>query len=1296
LEEKMDFAQLHVHTTFSALDGLGLCSQYAEMAKDLGFKYLGITDHGVIDGLIKFQKACLKYDIRPILGSELYIVPDINEKNKSRGHICVWAKNQTGFENLTKILSYSNEFGFYYKPRVDFEYFLNHCEGLVVSTACLISFANVFKNDGVNFLGDLYDSIGQDLYAEVMPHNMEKQRAWNKKVIRLAKRFGIKIIATNDVHYPKRRDYKAQDVLLAIQRKTTMDDKDRFKFTVTDLYLKTDREMRRAFKKNNHPFEKSFLTNTIEICEKCSGYTIPKRDISLPRVPGVPINPNKAKVFLWNLCAKGFEEKFQKNIKHDREYHLRLKREYDLIIKKKFERYFLMVWELVNWCKQNDILIGPGRGSCGGSLMAYLLGITAVDPIKHNLIFDRFINEDRIDYPDIDIDFEDRKRHLIRQHLESIYGSDKIAGVSSFNRMKARAVVKDVGRAFGVHWTETDIFTKLIDDNSEDNNPIDTAIETYDECYKYANKNPEVIKFAKQLEGQNRGYGTHAAALIVSKEPINKSGRCSLRYQDGLPIVNWEKDDTEYVGLMKLDVLGLKLLSIFSETLSLIEKNFNRKIELEKLPLDDKKIFEDINDGKTAGAFQFNTYAMTALTKEMGVENFSHMVSAIALVRPGPLESGTTAEYIERKRGKKWKPLHEVYERITKDTYGLVIYQESVMRIISEMAGLPYSVADKIRKIIGKKRDIKEFEQYKNMFIHGCKKTGYFSPTEAKKFWSGLEKWSRYGFNMCTSGDTIVTITTNNIGIKTSKISLEELYYIWWKSRKQQRYIRILCLNGNEIKPGKIKNIFYNGKKIVFKIKTKSGKEIKATATHRFLTNNGYQEVHKLEKIINKLIVKNNGRIEQDEIVSIKYAGIEKTYDLEMNTREHNFFANDIVSHNSHSVEYSILGYWSLWLKHYYPVEFICASLSYGAENKKKEMIKEAYKLGLQIMLPKVGRSDAFRWKAIEGRLFIPFIEVKGIGDKKAIEAAAGQPKNSTAIGKKKDIRKFFTKEKEKEKASVSRIEGKFGELLNLIGAYEEGNPKITKEIRDLFKFGISADPKIEYKNLCGIFGGCLEENEINKAVSADKNLLKELSNNKILNRIKTPKTDWIKITNEISKCDKCQLIEQCKAPVAPSPGIFNVLILDEAPGPSEDKDRIGLVGRPGELIWKKLKPFPRRNFFVSSIVKCFPKTTKKPNIDQIETCSNSHLKKELETIKPIIILALGNCGLQFFKNQKSGITQFSGKAEWSEKYKAWIVYCINPAATLHNKDNKVFFDAGIKKFKEIIRALGMKGSKRY
>ena len=1119
----MNFCHLHLHSEYSVLDGVGTVDVYAKRASELGFKYLALTDHGNMNGLIGFQKTCDKYNISPVLGCEAYIVPDATiKKDKKRGHILLLVKNQKGFNNLCRLLTYANLEGFYYRPRIDYKMLLKHCEGLVISTACCGSFLTKCEG-GINFFNDLLDEIGDDLYCEIMPHQMDQQVEINKLNVRLAKISGCKIIATNDCHYINRNEWKAQEVLLAIQTKAKWSDPKRWKFDIKGLHLRTVNEMIRALKKVGF-YKKQYLLNTIEVAEKCSDFRIPKRDVHLPRVRGFPL---KEKEFLWNLCLEGYKDRFKKSISCS--YYARLEEEYNLIVQKKFTRYFLIVHELVNWCKQNDIFVGCGRGSASGSLISFLLGITAIDPIQHNLLFSRFINKDRIDYPDIDIDFEHDKRHLIKQHLETMYGSSHIANVSSFNRMKARAVIKDVSRVFDVPFDEVNSLTNLIEDNDE-HTGIQDAIDNHQEGESFNKRYPEVVKIAKGLEGQIRAYSAHAAALIVSKEPLEQSERCNLLRRKDVLLINWEKDNAEYVGLMKLDALGLKLLSIFSETVKLIKENYNQTIDLDKINIEDKAVLKEINVGNTVGLFQLGTPATTNLIEEMGIKKFNDLRDAVALVRPGIKNSGMTAEYIRRKHGGSWERKHEMYEEITKDTYGVIVFQEQVMMVINKIAGLPYSTADKIRKIIGKKRDRKEFMPYKKKFIEGCLKQKTLSRIEAKEFWNGLEEHSRYSFNL------------------------------------------------------------------------------------------------------------------------------------------------------SHSVSYALLGYQSAWLKKYYSTEFICASLTCGAKNKKPLLIDEAYRLGLTLILPKVGVSDAVRWVAKDNRLYVPFVETHGIGPAKASKAA-------NMVNTSGNIKKFFIKEKCEmdSRRNIVRHTGSLGNLLTEIGAYDlSDNAQVTDKVKSRFDFRIVADSISNYKKLFNFFDNKIHLDRLDKVLTGDSRELKKISK-RVIKKISFQGHE------NLIECTACELREECRMPVVPSFGKYNIIIAGEAPGSREDEEGIGFYedAPAGKLLWKVIngRGYKREDFHITNVNKCFPKISRKPNAKQIKICGR-FLKKEIEDIQPAIILAFGNTSLQFFIGQKSGITNMSGKVMWNEEYGAWVVYCLHPAATLYTPENKVYFKKGMKSFFRLLRVL--------
>lgn len=459
----MDFCHLHVHNEYSLLDGFGTAENYAAKAAELGFGYLALTNHGNVDGVLKFQNACLKYGIKPIIGCEFYLVQDLAIKNKGelRAHAIVLVKNDVGWTNMLKMLTVASTEGYYYRPRIDPKILLESLDGLVVMTACTASFLRI--DWGMGLFEDLADAIPEDLFLEIMPHQMKEQMELNKRCLELQKRYDIPLVATNDCHYIGREDEKSQEVLLAIQGRNKWKDPKRFRFTIGGLYLRSAEEMEKAFSEQNC-IERSIyckaMRSTMMVVKRCADFVVQPLSVQLPVVPN--FEGIKDEDALRELCAKGYQEKIVAERKDSSVYRDRLEEEINSIIDLGFARYFLIVWELIDWCSRNDVMVGPGRGSVGGCLVAYLLGITMVDPIKYKLVFTRFISPARIDLPDIDMDFEDSKRHLVRKHLEDIYGEHHVAAVSTFSTMKGRGAVRDVSRVFDIPLVDVDKAAKAI------------------------------------------------------------------------------------------------------------------------------------------------------------------------------------------------------------------------------------------------------------------------------------------------------------------------------------------------------------------------------------------------------------------------------------------------------------------------------------------------------------------------------------------------------------------------------------------------------------------------------------------------------------------------------------------------------------------------------------------------------------------------------------------------------------------------------------------------------------------
>lgn len=1062
------FCHLHVHNEYSFLDGYGTAEQYVKRAKQLEFKYLALTNHANIDGLIKFQQACDKENIEPVLGCELYIVDDMKQhsRDEKRGHIVLLVKDEGGWHALCRLLTKANLEGFYKKARIDFDTLLDEdLSGLVITTACIASF--IAMKNGNTALQNLREK--SDVYLEVMPHYIGEQKIVNNACLSLSRQHKLSLVATNDCHYVLKEDRKIHEVLLAIQTKAKWNDPKRWKFQLKGLYMKTADEMIKAFRKQGCLSAKEYLMamkNTTRIARKCCKFRIPKQEILLPKL--------KIEKTLRQLCTEGYKSK---NITNN-EYIHRANEELKLIESKKFESYFLIVWELVNWCKSNKIMIGAGRGSVNSSLVAYLLGITSVDPIKYNLLFSRFISKDRIDMPDIDMDFEDTKRDSVRDHLEEIYGSNNVAGVSTFMRMKGRAVIRDVARVFDVPYLDVDEFAKVMSSPDAEDKLVEKFSEITNEGKRFKRKYPKVVNFAIQLEGQIRGAGQHAAAVVISSDDLTKGTRGNLCKRKDVIMSNWNMEDNEYVGLIKLDILGLNTLSVLNEAKRLVDEEYKKSLDFEKIPLDDKKVLDELTEGNTVGIFQLFTWASTELCKRMGINCFEDIVAALALIRPGATDSGMTEDYIRRKHGAKWKHKNRIYENITKDTFGTVIYQEQVMKIIHEMAGLDYSMADKIRKVIGKKRNPKEFKRYKKSFIKGCLKQKTFSEDEAQKFWKGLLTWANYGFN------------------------------------------------------------------------------------------------------------------------------------------------------RAHAVAYAMMAYWTAWVKITYPTQFMCASLTYGSDKKKDELVEEAKRFGLVLMPPKIGISYAKRW-GTDGKhkLYIPFIEIKGVGEKMAEKCVSSFKK------KQLKNRGFFDIEEDIKKTKLEKI-------LYDIKAFDKNIIDIKHDY--YFSFNIEKSP------------------------SFDSIIIKKGS-----------------FCNErIIECKKCNLIDECRSPVLPSSGKFNVMIIGESPGKREDERGKGFVGKAGQLLWRELDRYSyHRSFFhVSNAVRCYPSKMKTPQKENIEACHH-WLEEEIRELKCQLILSLGNIPLESLTERKGGIMKLNGTMGWNPKCKAWICYSIHPASVLRNSDNETMFKEAIKFF---------------
>lgn len=742
----MKFTHLHVHTHYSLLDGLPKIDDLLNYVKNLGMDSVAITDHGVMYGVIEFYQKAKKAGIKPIIGEEFYIAKEEMEQKRpnidnEKYHLILLAKNFTGYQNLVKLTTKAWLEGFYYKPRIDEKTLKEHSEGLICLSACLQGkiprLVLAGKLEEAEKLALKYQEIfGKDnFYLELQhhPHIPEQQKA-NNALILLSKKLNIPLVATNDVHYLKKDDAEAQDILMLVNTGADPNDPERLTMSSDDFSLKSPEEMMKDFESTPDS-----ITNTQKIVDSCNlEIDLYKTNLPYFKVP----NGKTPDEYLKELCLEGLKKRNLANIKKAKE---RLEYELSVIKQTGFASYFLIVADFVNWAKNNGIVVGPGRGSASGSLVSYLLNITDIDPLKYNLLFERFLNPERAaGLPDIDLDFADARRDEVIDYVAKKYGRNNVSQIITFGTMAARQVIRDVGRALGYNYTYCDRIAKMIPLFATLEQTINQVSE-FKQIYHTDPKAKKMIDIGKKLEGVARHASTHACGVVISNTPL--SDLIPLQHasqNDQTVITQYDMYGIESLGLLKMDFLGLKNLTIIEDTLKLIKKFHNVEIDISRLPLDDEKTYQLLQEGKTTGLFQLESEGFKRYLKELKPNEFEDIIAMVALYRPGPIEF--IPEYIARKHGKKKiKYLHPKLEPILKDTYGICIYQEQLMQIAQQLAGFTLGEADVLRKAVGKK--IKSLlEEQKEKLINGMVKNGIPQKT-AIEIWNWVLPFARYGFN---------------------------------------------------------------------------------------------------------------------------------------------------------------------------------------------------------------------------------------------------------------------------------------------------------------------------------------------------------------------------------------------------------------------------------------------------------------------------------------------------------------------------------------------------------------------
>jgi DNA polymerase-3 subunit alpha len=743
----MKFTHLHVHSHYSLLDGLPKIDELLDYVKELGMDSVALTDHGVMYGAVEFYKKAKAKGIKPIIGCEVYCAFERMQDKRPgidnpRYHLILLAKNETGYKNLVQLVTKANLEGYYYKPRIDEEALKEHAEGLIGMSACLqgriprLLLSN--KEDEAEALAKKYENLfGKgNFYLELQPHQkIPEQLKLNEKLKALAKKTGIPLVATNDIHYLRKDDAEAQDILMLINTGADINDPERLSMTQDDFSMLSPEEMAEAFKDVPEAIE-----NTQKIAEACNF----NMELGKTKLPVFPLPEGKtAEQFLEDLCYSGLTTRYGE--KPDPKVIERLKYELSVIGKTGFAGYFLIVQDFVNWAKQNRIVVGPGRGSAGGSLVAYLSGITNVDPLKHNLLFERFLNPERISMPDIDMDFADRRRDEVIKYVADKYGQDHVAQIITFGTMAARAVIRDVGRALQYTYSYCDQLAKMIPMGMD----LAETLEKVDEFKEKYENDPQakrLIDLGKKLEGVARHASTHACGVVISALPLSESVPVQRpkEMEEGI-LTQFEGHSIEDLGLLKMDFLGLKNLTIIEDTLARIYVlHDNLKIDLDRIPDNDQKAFQLLQQALTTSVFQLESDGMKRYLKELVPSTFEDITAMVALYRPGPMQF--IPDYIARKHGNQTiSYLHPKLESILKDTFGICIYQEQLMKIAQEVCGFTLGEADVLRKAVGKK--IKELlDAQETKFVSGAVKNGA-SEKVAKELWQWILPFASYGFN---------------------------------------------------------------------------------------------------------------------------------------------------------------------------------------------------------------------------------------------------------------------------------------------------------------------------------------------------------------------------------------------------------------------------------------------------------------------------------------------------------------------------------------------------------------------
>jgi DNA polymerase-3 subunit alpha len=741
------FVHLHLHTEYSLLDGAVRMKQLMEKAAEMKMPAVAITDHGNLFGAIDFYQEATAAGIKPIIGVEAYMAPGSvrdrpNSMRDAANHFTLLARNETGYKNLVRLMSIAHLEGMHYKPRIDKELLAAHAEGLIGLSGCLKGEINMaLQSDNLakarESAATFRDILGaENFFIELHDHGIEAQRKCNRALPGLAKEFGLGLVAANDVHFLERSHHEAHDVMICIGTGKMVQDEKRMRY-VPELYFKSAEEMRAIF--GDYP---ESLSNTIAIAERCNL----KLDFGTSKFPEYPPPEGKTRrQYLRELCEAGMQKRFGERGRSDPELRARLTKELEVIESTGFVSYFLIVWDFIHFAKQSGIPVGPGRGSAAGSLIAYVLEITDIDPLKFGLLFERFLNPERISPPDIDVDFCESRRGEVLEYVRRKYGERRVSQIITFGKLKAKSVVRDVGRVMGLSYGDCDRLAKMIP--NELNITLAQAAEKTPDLKRAIETEPatrQLWEYAGLLEGLSRNAGVHAAGVVIGDRDLSEYVPLCRDSKGNDVVSQYAMGPLTDLGMLKMDFLGLKTLTVIEDTLKLIHQ-CEPGFSLKEIPMDNAAAFGLFNRGETIGLFQMESGGMTSVSKQLDVQKLDDIMALIALYRPGPMD--LIGDYIQRKKGlKKIRYEHPLLEEICSETYGVMIYQEQVMAAANRLAGYSLGQSDLLRRAMGKK-DKAKMAKEREVFIEGCARTNKIPEKKANAIFDLLEKFAGYGFN---------------------------------------------------------------------------------------------------------------------------------------------------------------------------------------------------------------------------------------------------------------------------------------------------------------------------------------------------------------------------------------------------------------------------------------------------------------------------------------------------------------------------------------------------------------------